>query len=249
MVGTAMSSSEAASPWSAGSSMWPIHWRPPLARKLSALVAIMAAFGLSFGMSIGDRVDTAIHAASLEPHLANVRQLTFGRKNAEAYFSFDGTKLIFQSTNDWPDGDLTTRQATGGRGCYQIYVMDLAGEHVRLVSTGVGKTTCGYFLPGDRRVLYSSTHLVGPNCPPEPAREGRYRWSLDDYDIFSVKIDGQQVQRLTATPGYDAEATVSPDGKTIVFTSMRDGDLDLYTMGVDGTHIRRLTHEVGYDGG
>ena len=98
-------------------------------------------------------------------------------------------------------------------------------------------------------MLFSSTHLKGPNCPPKVKREGRYRWALDDYDIFSVRIDGQEIQRLTATPGYDAEATVSPDGKTIVFTSERDGDLEIYAMDLDGSHVRRLTHEVGYDGG
>ncbi len=188
-----------------------------------------------------------------ERHLANIRQLTFGRQNAEAYFSFDGAKLIFQSTNDWMtggEGPVTSRSAgKTGLGCYQMYVMDLDSGTIRLVSTGAGTTTCGYFFPGDRRALYSSTHLVGPNCPPKPKREGRYRWALDDYDIFSVRLDGQQVQRLTATPGYDAEATISPDGKTIVFTSMRDGDLDIYAMNLDGTHLRRLTDELGYDGG
>ena len=187
----------------------------------------------------------------VERHLANIRQLTVGRQNAEAYFSFDGTKLIFQSTNNWVMGSSGAAQpASGpGLGCYQMYVMDLDGANVRLVSTGAGATTCGYFFPGDRRVLFASTHLTGPECPPKPQREGRYRWALDDYDIFSVRLDGQQLQRLTATPGYDAEATISPDGKTIVFTSVRDGDLDLYAMNLDGTHLRRLTQEVGYDGG
>ena len=193
-------------------------------------------------------------AEPVERHLANIRQLTFGRQNAEAYFSFEGTKLIFQSTNDWitgaGDSPLTSRSAgKTGLGCYQMYVLDLDSETIRLVSTGAGTTTCGYFFPGDRRVLYSSTHLDGPTCPPKPKREGRYRWALDDYDIFSVKLDGQQVQRLTTTPGYDAEATISPDGKTIVFTSVRDGDLDIYAMNLDGTHLRRLTDELGYDGG
>lgn len=185
-----------------------------------------------------------------ERHLANIRQLTSGRQNAEAYFSFDGTKLIFQSTNPWANSAVATQPLPGdGLGCYQIYVMDLESATVRLISTGAGTTTCGYFFPGDRRVLYSSTHLAGPSCPPKPKRDGPYRWALDDYDIFSVKIDGQQLQRLTATPGYDAEATVSPDGKTIVLTSVRDGDLDLYAMNLDGTHVRRLTSEIGYDGG
>lgn len=190
-------------------------------------------------------------AAPAERHLTHIRQVTFGNKNAEAYFSFDGSKLIFQSTTDYGDGQQTGIKPPTDRplGCYQMYVLDLESQVIRRVSTGVGATTCGYFFPGDRRVLYSSTHLVGPNCPPKPKIEGRYRWALDDYDIFSVKVDGQQVQRMTATPGYDAEATVSPDGKTIVFTSVRDGDLELYAMNLDGTHARRLTHEVGYDGG
>ncbi len=193
----------------------------------------------------------SVQAEPAERHLANIQQLTFGNKNAEAYFSFSGTKLVFQSTNDWRENTQATSRADGGKGlgCYQMYVMDLESGTIRLVSTGVGATTCGYFFPGDRRVLYSSTHLVAPGCPPKPKMEGKYRWALDDYDVFSVKVDGQQVQRLTATPGYDAEATVSPDGKTIVFTSIRDGDLDLYAMNLDGTHIRRLTDEVGYDGG
>jgi len=190
-------------------------------------------------------------AKDAERHLTNIRQLTFGRKNAEAYFSFDGTKLIFQSTNNWMKDSFaaTLKPADAGLGCYQMYVMDLESNTIRLVSTGTGATTCGYFFPGDRRVLYSSTHLTGPNCPPEPKRDGAYRWSLDDYDLFAVRIDGQEMQRLTATPGYDAEATVSPDGKTIVWTSVRDGDLDLYAMNLDGTKVRRLTTDVGYDGG
>jgi len=130
-----------------------------------------------------------------------------------------------------------------------MYVMDLESENIRLVSTGTGATTCGYFFPGDRRVLYSSTYASGPNCPPKPKRDGAYRWALDDYDLYAVRIDGQEMQRLTATPGYDAEATISPDGKTIVWTSVKDGDLDLYAMNLDGTKPRRLTDEVGYDGG
>jgi Tol biopolymer transport system component len=190
-------------------------------------------------------------AVPAERHVKNVRQLTFGRQNAEAYFSFDGTKLIFQSTNNWMKDSFaaTLKPAELGLGCYQMYVMDLDSETIRLVSTGAGATTCGYFFPGDRRVLYSSTHASGPNCPPRPKRDGAYRWALDDYDIYAVRIDGQEMQRLTASPGYDAEATISPDGRTIVWTSMRDGDLDLYAMNLDGTRPRRLTDNLGYDGG
>ncbi|MBH0191742.1 MAG: hypothetical protein HP492_08285 [Nitrospira sp.] len=150
-------------------------------------------------------------SGSAERHLANIRQLTVGRQNAEAYFSFDGTKLIFQSTNKWAkDSSTSTRKpAEAGLGCYQMYVMDVGGKQVQLVSTGEGATTCGYFYPGDRRILYSSTHAAGPNCPPKPKRDGAYRWALDDYDIYAVDLDGRNLQRLTTTPGYDAEATIS----------------------------------------
>ena len=203
------------------------------------------------GQTAGSQKEKVSPTGSTERHLANIRQLTFGRQNAEAYFSFDGTKLIFQSTNDWSKVSEANplKPADAGHGCYQMYVMDLQSMTTRMVSTGVGATTCGYFFPGDRRVLYSSTHQAGPNCPPKPKRDGAYRWALDDYDIYSVRIDGQQVQRLTATPGYDAEATISPNGKTIVWTSVKDGDLDLYTMNLDGTNAQRLTNDLGYDGG
>lgn len=176
-----------------------------------------------------------------EPHLANIRQLTFAGKNAEAYFSFEGDRLVYQSTLE-PDGKTL-------RSCYQIYIMDLDGTNVRRVSTGTGGTTCGYFFPGGRRVLFSSTHIMSQFCPPVPERTERYRWALDDYDIFSMNIGGRDLQRLTSAQGYDAEATISPDGKSIVFTSIRDGDLDVYTMNIDGRNLKRLTQEVGYDGG
>jgi Tol biopolymer transport system component len=197
---------------------------------------------------------SSLHAEPLERHLANVRQLTAGRKNAEAYFSFDGSKLIFQSTNDWGAGTVELphgkpASSDRGVGCYQMYVLDLDTDTIRRVSLGTGANTCGYFFPGDRRVLFSSTHLASQQCPAEPKREGRYRWALNDYDIFAIGLNGQGLQRLTSAPGYDAEATVSPDGKTIVFTSMKEGDLDLYAMNLDGTHLRRLTTEIGYDGG
>ncbi len=205
----------------------------------------------AFALAADQHKETMTSVWSTERHLANIRQLTVGRQNAEAYFSFDGTKLIFQSTNDWSKDVLGNRSkpADAGLGCYQMYVMDTESEAVRLVSTGKGATTCGYFFPGDRRVLYSSTHAAGPNCPPKPKRDGAYRWALDDYDVYAANLSGQDMQRLTSSPGYDAEATISPDGKTIVWTSVKDGDLDLYTMSLDGTNVRRLTDDVGYDGG
>lgn len=197
------------------------------------------------------KADKGVTPKTSERHLANIRQLTFGRQNAEAYFSFSGNKLIFQSTNNWMKDTYaaTHKPADVGLGCYQMYIMDLESDAIRLVSTGMGATTCGYFFPGDRRVLYSSTHAAGPNCPPKPKRDGAYRWALDDYDLYAVRIDGQEMQKLTSNPGYDAEATVSPDGKTIVWTSVKDGDLDIYAMNLDGTKVRRLTEEIGYDGG
>jgi Tol biopolymer transport system component len=211
------------------------------------------ALCLPAGVWAGDQPKESVKAApgSAERHLANIRQLTLGRQNAEAYFAFDGDKLIFQSTNDWTKEPTSSarKPADAGLGCYQMYVMDLNGDQVRLVSTGRGATTCGYFYPGDRRVLYSSTHAAGSDCPPKPKKDGAYRWALDDYDLYSVRVDGQQMQRLTTTSGYDAEGTISPDGKTIVWTSVRDGDLDLYAMNLDGTQVRRLTDDVGYDGG
>ncbi len=176
-----------------------------------------------------------------ERHLRNIRQLTSGGKNAEAYFSFDGSRLIFQSTKD------PASQTLGS--CYQMYVMDLDGENIHRVSTGYGTTTCGYFFLGGRRVLYSSTHLAGLQCPPKPKRGPKYRWVLDDHEIFSARLDGRELQRLTFSPGYDAEATIAPNGKKVVFTSVRDSDIDLYAMNVDGTGVTRLTDDVGYDGG
>src|SRR5436305_14618763 len=172
-----------------------------------------------------------------EKHLRNVRQLSFGGENAEAYFSGDGRQLIFQSKRD-------------GRPCDQIYVMNADGSDVRRVSTGKGRTTCSYFFPSGKRILFSSTHLASPDCPPPPDYSHGYVWAIyPGYDIFTANPDGSDLKQLTNTPGYDAESTFSVDGKKIVFTSMRDGDLDIYTMDADGGHVKRLTTELGYDGG
>ncbi len=172
-----------------------------------------------------------------EKHLRNVRQLTFGGENAEAYFSGDGSRLIFQSKRD-------------GRACDQIYTMRTDGTDLRMVSNGAGATTCSYIFPTGKRILYSSTHLASKECPPAPDRSKGYVWAIHPgFDIFTAKPDGADVKRLTTTDGYDAEATMSADGKRIVFTSMRDGDLDIYTMDAQGKNVRRLTKELGYDGG
>jgi Tol biopolymer transport system component len=176
-------------------------------------------------------------ASPAEPRLRNLRQLTHGGQNAEAYFSANGRQLIFQAT--WP----------GSSRCDQIYVMDVDGSNLRRVSTGEGKTTCGFFFPAGDRILFSSTHLHSAACPAPPDYGRGYVWPIDEYDIFIARPDASEVTRLTDSPGYDAEATLSPDGSTIVFTSTRDGDLDIYAMDTDGSNVRRLTDDPGYDGG
>ncbi len=172
-----------------------------------------------------------------EVHLRNVRQLTFGGENAEGYWSADGRRIIFQSTRD-------------ALACDQIFTMSADGSDVRRVSTGAGKCTCSYFFPDGKRILFSSTHLASPECPPRPDYSKGYVWKLEPaFDIFTARADGSDVLRLTDVPGYDAEATIRPDGGRIVFTSRRDGDLELYSMKPDGSDVARLTHELGYDGG
>lgn len=178
-----------------------------------------------------------VPAVAGEKHLANIKQLTFGGENAEAYFSFDGKKLSFQSKRD-------------GRECDQIYTMNIDGSDVKMVSTGFGRTTCSYYLKNGKEIIYASTHLGAKECPPPVDFSKGYAWAVyPAYDIFKANADGSNLRRLTETPGYDAEATVSPNGKKIVFTSMRDGDLDLYSMDPNGKNVKRLTSELGYDGG
>jgi len=172
-----------------------------------------------------------------EVHLRNVKQLTFGGTNAEAYFSYDGKRLVFQSTRD-------------SYQCDQIFVMNIDGSDVRLVSTGKGKTTCAYFFPDGKHILYSSTHLASPDCPPRPSYSKGYIWGVySAFQIFYATDTGEILKQLTTGPGYNAEATLSADGKKIVFTSLREGDLDIYSMNADGSGVKRLTRELGYDGG
>lgn len=179
-----------------------------------------------------------------EKHLKNIRQLTFGGNNAEAYFSFDDQQLVFQSDNPaW------------GLGCDQIFVMDVAtGATTQppMLSTGKGRTTCSYFMQGNQQIVYASTHLEHEECPPVPERrvDGAYVWPIyPEFDIFVSDMEGNITQQLTEEVGYDAEATLSPDGSKIVFTSTRSGDLELYTMNVDGSNVQQVTDELGYDGG
>jgi TolB protein len=190
----------------------------------------------------GTQVQSAANAPTFpsspdEPRLTNIRQLTTTGENAEAYFDAEGRKLIFQTTRP-PEIP-----------CDQIYSMNLDGSDMRRISNGTGRTTCAYFFPGRDRVIYSSTHHTGASCPPPADMSQGYVWSLYDYDIYTSKADGSELKRLFSTPGYDAEATLSADGRRVVFTSTRDGDLDLYVMNSDGSGVQRLTTEIGYDGG
>jgi TolB protein len=199
------------------------------------LTGAVAAATIMGGVYIARPQTIQPHAK--ETRLRNIRQLTFGGENAEAYFSYDGQKIIFQSTRD-------------PYKCDQIFTMSRDGSNTKLVSTGKGRTTCGYFTPDGKRIIYASTHLGSPDCPPPADRSEGYVWPIyRTFDIFSAKTDGTDLKRLTSADGYDAEGTVAPDGKKIVFTSARDGDLDIYDMNLDGTQVRRLTNELGYDGG
>lgn len=203
---------------------------------MKTLILIITTLIISASLAIkSDRDDSLL--LPQEKHLRNLKQLTFGGENAEAYFSADGKQLIFQSTRE-------------GRGCDQIYTMNIDGSNVKMISSGAGRTTCSYFYPGAKRVLYSSTHLGDKQCPPKPDYSQGYVWAVyESFDIFTAKPDGSDLKQLTNTPGYDAEATITLDGGKIVFTSMRDGDLDIYSMDANGKNVRRLTNELGYDGG
>jgi len=175
-------------------------------------------------------------------HLKNVRQLTFGGQNAEAYFSIDDKQLIFQHQGE-------------GVPCDQIYTMpvdtpDGKPATPKLVSTGKGKTTCSYFYPAGDRILFSSTHAASPDCPPRPDYSHGYVWPVHNtYQVYTAKPNGSDLKQLTNAPGYNAESTITRDGKHIVFTSSRNGNLDIFTMNADGSNVKQLTHELGYNGG
>lgn len=172
-----------------------------------------------------------------ETHLTNLRQLTFGGQNAEAYFSSDGRELIFQSTRD-------------GLACDAIFRMNSDGSEVRQLSSGRGVTTCAFIAPDKQSIIYASTHLRDAHCPQKPDHSRGYVWPLyTGYDIFKAGPNGENPVQLTATEGYDAEAVYSPRGDKIVFTSVRSGDLELYLMNPDGSGVEQLTRETGYDGG
>lgn len=197
------------------------------------LVIVLAASRSPGQAQVGP---ASVPAEQGENHLRNLRQLTNGGENAEAYFGHNGKRLLFQSTRD-------------GRTCDQQYIMNIDGSRLRRVSNGLGKTTCGYFMKGDRRILFASSHAVQKVCPPRPDPSKGYVWRLDPFDIYTARPDGSDLRRLTRFGVYTAEGVVSPDGSKIVFTSLKNGDLDIYVMNVDGSGLRQLTRQLGYDGG
>ncbi|MCY1003846.1 M20/M25/M40 family metallo-hydrolase [Myxococcus sp. MISCRS1] len=212
-------------------------------RSLLSLLALTSCATSSSTIAPGsDSTASQVPALPEEVRLADLRQMTFGGENAEAYWSFDGKQLSLQARHE-------------GMGCDRIYRMEVdpasgAAAKVSPVSSGEGATTCAHFLPGDQEVIYASTHLGGAACPPKPDHSMGYVWALyDSYDVFKSNADGSGLTRLTQTPGYDAEGTVCAKDGSILFTSVRDGDLELYRMDRDGKNVKRLTHTPGYDGG
>ena len=182
-----------------------------------------------------------------ESHFQNIRQLTFGGDNAEAYWSYDGKSLVFQRTS-----------LKDGIPCDQIFVGRVpenpaAPFEFNLVSTGKGRTTCAFFTKDNQHIIYASTHLASSDCPPVPDRAkygNKYIWPLyRSYDIFKADLNGKIVKQLTNSPFYDAEATLSPDGKKMIYTSTKDGDIELYIMELQTGKEKRITNELGYDGG
>lgn len=216
--------------------------------KRFAGILLLAGFAAGCGAGTGNQgadveepttgpSEVYLEAEPGEGRLRNIRQLTFGGNNAEAYFSRDGSHLIFQ------------RQEEVGTGCDQEFIMAIDGSGMRRVSNGQGRTTCGFFYDDDRRILYSSTFAHDPACPVPPDMSRGYVWPLGHLEIYSAARDGSDLRPLTGNGAYNAEATVSPDGRRIIFTSTMDGDIDLYSMNVDGTDLVRITTRVGYDGG
>lgn len=212
------------------------------------VMSLMAAAACAGAAADREAPDAALAAADTasttfvaplegEVHLSNIRQLTFGGNNAEAYFSHDGTRLIYQ------------HQDTSATSCDQQYVMNIDGSGNHRVSNGLGRTTCGYFIQSDQRIIYASSHAHSPDCPAPVDHSLGYVWPLNHLELYTANPDGSEIRQITDNGAYNAEATASPDGNRIIFTSTVDGDIELYTMNVDGTDRRRITNRVGYDGG
>jgi len=214
---------------------------------LLSLIVLLASCGNS--SKISDSVTTQTDTLKYpdETHLKNIQQLTFGGDNAEAYWSYDGKYLVFQKTNP-----------KDGINCDQIFIGKVPtknGEkfNYKMVSTGKGRTTCAYFTKDGKHIIYASTHLGNTDCPPVPDRTkygNKYIWPLySSFDIFMADLDGNIVKQLTNSSSYDAEGTISPDGKKMIYTSTKDGDIELYIMDLESGAEKRITNTLGYDGG
>ncbi|GJQ32204.1 MAG: hypothetical protein HBSAPP04_10430 [Ignavibacteriaceae bacterium] len=201
---------------------------------MKSLLTLVLLFSLSVSINAQSNKEMTFEG---EKRIKNLRMLTDGGENAEAYLSFDNKRLIYQAKID-------------GFECDQIYTMNIDGTDKKLVSTGHGRTTCSYFLPGDTAIIYASTHIADHKCPKNPDFSKGYVWKLyDEYELFIASADGSNLRQVTKNDSYDAEATVSPKGDKIVFTSLRDGDPELYVCDIDGSNQTRITFEKGYDGG
>ena len=203
-------------------------------KNIVIIVAVVGCCAQAYGIEPTPVRDLIVPG---EMHLRNIKQLTFGGQNAEAYFSHDGSELIFQTNRD-------------SMPCDAIFRMNSDGSNVHMVSNGQGVTTCSFIAPDGKAIIYASTYLGGDSCPARPDMSRGYVWALyKSYDIFKADPDGKNIVRLTDTPGYDAEGVYSPDGKHILFTSVRTGDLELFMMNPDGSHVEQITNMPGYDGG
>lgn len=219
--------------------------------KLFLLIALVVLASAVISCKSEDTSNYSTELDSLrfsgEVHLRNIKQLTFGGNNAEAYWSFDGKKLVFQS--DWEE--------INPQGCDQIFVMNADGSYLpngsnyQLISTGKGRTTCAYFLKGDKRIIFASTHGTNSDCPESQMFiNNKYVWPIfESYNIYAANPDGSNIVELINSEFYDAEATVSPNGKYMIFTSTRSGDLDLWRYDLETTELLQLTSKLGYDGG
>jgi TolB protein len=192
---------------------------------------------ISLALALQQPNSLPVQAEPKERHLVNIRQLTFGGQNAEAYWNMDGTKLVYQTRQpEFPDE--------------QIFEMNADGSDKHLVSAGKGRCTCSYFLPDGSRIYFSSTHERNPGPQASVDMSKGYVWMVNpDLALYSAKPDGTDIQPVIKKHGYVAETTISPDGTYMTFTGGWEGDLDIYRANLDGSNIQRLTTEYGYDGG
>jgi len=171
-----------------------------------------------------------------EDHLTKIKQLTREGENKKASFAPNNEKIIFQAMRD-------------NLRCDAIYSMKRDGSEINLLSSGKGIAVSAKIAPDNESIIYSSTHKVDYQCPQRPEFSLDYVWSLyRDYDVFVSDSFGGSTKRLTRTEDYDGNASYSPTGNRVVFTSNRSGDLELYLMNSDGSNVKQLTKAVGYDG-